>query len=204
MARPSRDVRSRSGSMTALPRGRARGGTAVKVVAIVGRLESSAEASATLVAVDAASAALAVKEEEIVTAVETGTGAVVIARLAAETERVGRAASLATIGRAADRVGIAPIGRSGVIAESAEANGAVSGTPAVHRVGEVGSVIAMRAEFRVPRVSATSGASALTASGTLVVHAATPNDVIPAHRRLDRSDRRRDVQWEERGADSAR
>ena len=65
------------------------------------------------------------------------------------------------------------------------------------RAAVADSVIVTRAAFRERRASVKNGPIALTACATPVVRAAMWNDGIPAHRRLDRGDRRRHVQWEE-------
>ena len=184
---------------------------------IVGRQESSAVASVMLVAVDVDSVDRGAKA----VAIEKGAAGiakvvVAIVSVVAETEKDVTADSRATIVRAVVlraaavraaavraavlRAGIAQIAPSEVIAASDVA----LATPAGHREPEVDSAIVMMAGFRARHASATSGASALIASATHVGRAATPNDVVPAHRRLDRGDRRCDVQWEERGAHQAR
>jgi len=175
----------------ALPRVHAKAAT---VEVIVGHQGNSVAASVTLVAVDGGSVVRDVKDA-------------VTEKGVAETAKDAKVDSRATIVRAVVHVGTALNAVSGpvVATDLPEARvAAVGSAMKVVRVAEVGSVIAMRAEFHAPRVSATSGASALIASVMRVVHAATPNDIIPAHRRLDRGDRRCDVQWEERGTHSTR
>ena len=61
----------------------------------------------------------------------------------------------------------------------------------------ISATVRARAAFRALRVSVKSGRIAPMRSAMLVGHAAKRRDVVPTHRRLDRSDRRGHVQREE-------
>jgi hypothetical protein len=77
-------------------------------------------------------------------------------------------------------------------------------TAIVRAVAADSAIAAMTAACRAPRASVTNGASARTAFVTPDVRAATRHDVVSADGRLDRGDRGRDVQRQERRAHSPR
>ena len=176
----------------------------VKIAGIVGQRGGSAADRVTRVAVGVDLVARAARAVATAKVVPTAKVAVVIANVVVVTARAGQADSHATTVHVAGRAATVEIAPSAVTAASVVASGAASATLVVRHAGEVASAIAMRVGFRAPHASAMSGASALIASATPVVRAATPNELIPAHRRLDRSDRRCDVQREERRTHTTR
>jgi hypothetical protein len=92
-----------------------------------------------------------------------------------------------------DRLAVLHVGQGAVLARI---EGLVATT--MGRAGErISATVRARAAFRALRVSAKSGPIAPMQSAMLVDHAAKRRDVVPTHRRLDRSDRGGHVQREE-------